>query len=433
MHAFLVTALLAASTSGAPGSLDPRGLALGPDGAGLLGVQADTTDYSDGVSCRKLPTTTGFAGIRRADGSLAPLKPLGSDLLAGPIRLADGTFAAVLGAKTALSGECAPVRTIELATLDAAGAITARSPLAAGVTLNALSLRPGATGGAAVAWLEEGDGEDGDAYALRLAADGAPPVTVAQGTGLEPQNPGITDAALAAAPDGGYLLAWAVPKRVLAAEIAPGGALGPATGIGPADSVTSVLAGVARNGRAVIAWATQDGGEERNRPLNVRAAIRPRAGAAFGHPRLLDRGHSIESPEGGISLAVAPDGRALLAWADVLGHVERRFPLYTTLTGRTGGFRPVRRAGLLGSDQSFGEIQATAFTRNGTAVLATFSRGRLRVMRRPPGATRFSAPKPFARAYPLDITADASGRLLATYVTYPKRRNGRVHVAPLPG
>jgi hypothetical protein len=418
----------AQSGGGVPGGLYPHALALGPEGAGLLGVESDTTDYSDGVSCQKLPTTAGWVSVRGADGSLALLKPLGADLLAGPIRLADGTFSALVSTSTALSGNCAPLRRLERVTLTATGDITARAPLTEGVTINSIQLVAGA-----VAWLEIG--EPSDTYTLRFAADGAAPLTIATGQGVEPQLPAISDAVLLAEPGGGYLLTWAEPKRVRAVSIPATGTPAAPVTVGPSDSVSVLSAGVAATGRAVIAWGTQDGGEEREKPFVARAAIRPRAGAAFARARTLRRGTTIDTPFGGFSLAVASDGRALLAWADVIPGADDdvRYPLYTTVAGPHGGFGRARRDAILGAGLHPGEIEATAFTSRGTALVAYYSHGRSRIARRTPHAKRFAPAKPFNRGGVFDLTPGPDGRLLAIWTTYPHRDEGRVHVAPLRG
>jgi len=194
---------------------------------------------------------------------------------------------------------------------------------------------------------------------------------------------------------------------------------------------------MAADGRAVVAWSTQDGGEERNRPLRVRAAIRPRAGARFGRARMLDHGHRVDDPFGGISLAVSPDGRAVLAWGDVAGHdVERlRYPVYAAVAGPSGGFGRVERVlDTLGTVLRPGDIQATAITPTGTAVIGVYLNARLKLLRRTPHARRFARPATFAlRADRLDLVPGAGGRLLALWTTYPDGRHGRVHLAPLRG
>ena len=416
----------AQTVGGVSGGLYPSVPALGPDGAGLIGVEADRTDYSNGVSCEKLPKTDGWVSARAVDGSLAPLKSLGGDLVAGPVRLADGTFAALTSTSTALSGECTPLRRLELVTLAAAGDVATRALLADGVAVYSSAIVAGAGGGLAAVWLEVD--EAADTETLKLTVNGGPPAAIATGEGVE--EPAISDLALLAEPGGGYLLAWSEPKHVRAVSIAAAGAVGAPVAIGEADSISTVRAGVAANGRAVIAWSTQDGGEERNRPLIVRAAIRARAGEPFAHAHLLRRGDTIDYVLGGFSLAVSPEGRAVLAWADVNG---TRYGLYTSVANAHGGFGPVRRDTTLGRDTSPGEIETTAFTPTGTALVAYYSRGRSRIARRTPHAKRFAPAKPFTTGSLFALTPGADGHLLAVWTTYPRRDRGLVHVEPLHG
>jgi hypothetical protein len=390
------------------------------------------------AQCQKLPpATAGFVSVRAPDGSLGALRPLGADLLAGPVRLADGSFAAVLGTPVR-RGECFPAENVELATLSAAGAVTARAPLAARAVLSRVEVATGPGGELLVAWLDSTTpSTGGERESVHLSVRGAtgalaPPVTVAQAPGLHPDDGGISDFALAADPGGGALLAWAVRGRVRAVDIAAGATIGPAIELGPADSVSAVQAGVARDGRAVVAWSTQDGRARPRRPLRVRAAIRPRAGAAFGAARTLDRGHALAVPPDAMSLALAGNGRALLAWADVVGSGPRRDLLYATVTGRTGGFRPVRRIARLVADP-VAYVEDTAFTPAGTALVAYFSHGRLLLVRRAASAQRFGTPAAFARGHSLHLTPGPDGHLLASWVTYPRHGDGQVHLARLAG
>jgi hypothetical protein len=414
------------TVGGVTGGVYPSAPALGPDGAGLVGVEADRTDYSNGVSCETLPQSDGWVSARAADGSLAPLKALGGDLLAGPARLGDGTFAALTSTSTALSGECTPLRRVELVTLSAAGDVAARTPLADGLAVDDSAVVAGAGGGLAAAWVEVD--EPADTETLKITVNGGPPATIATGEGVE--EGAISDFALLAEPGGGYLLAWSVPKRVRAVSIAATGTVGAPVTIGEADSFSTVRAGVAANGRAVIAWSTQDGGEERNRSLIVRAAIRARAGEAFAHAHLLRRGDTIDYVVGGFSLAVSPQGRAVLAWADVNG---RHYGLYTSVATPRGGFGRVRRDATLGIDVTPGEIETTAFTPTGTALVAYYSHGRSRIARRTPHAKRFAPAKIFTTGDLFALTPGADGHLLAVWTTYPRRDHGLVHVEPLHG
>ncbi len=111
------------------GFLRSGALALAPDGSGLLVVEADNTDYSDDGSCTQ--KTAGYVAVRAPDGALGALKPLGADVVSAPKRLPDGTFAVLLATTVRLTpGECGPIVNLDLATLDASGTLTARTPLA---------------------------------------------------------------------------------------------------------------------------------------------------------------------------------------------------------------------------------------------------------------------------------------------------------------
>src|SRR4051794_38388974 len=245
----IATPARAASTGGVPGFLRAAALALAPDGSGLLVVEADR---SDRASCR-LPKSAGYVAVRAAGGALGPLRPVGGDVISAARRRPDGTFVVLLATSVKLSGECRPIRDVDLATLDAAGTVVARAPVARNVVLERTALGLDTDGTPVAVWSEV----DGRHCALRVSRGGAPAVTLAEGDSTEPEEPFISDFELAASPDGqGLLLAWAEPKRVRALTI--GGAI---EEIGTADEVTTVHAGVARGGRAVIAWATQDGGE----------------------------------------------------------------------------------------------------------------------------------------------------------------------------
>ena len=402
----------AQSVGGVDGRLDTRGLALGPDGAGLLGVHADTTDYSDGIPCGRPPTVFGYVSVRSAGGALGPLRPLGADLAAGPARRPDGANVAVLAQTVGPAGDCGAARNLEFATLDAAGAVTARTPLANGVLAYRFTML-----GGVVAWLEEADGT-----ALRLSRDGAPPVTIATGEGLG-DNPYVSDYALVAT-GAGFLLAWAEPKRVRAVEIGADGVPGPVKELGTADSISDLGAGVAANGRAVVAWATQDGGEERNRPLRVYAAQRPQAGAPFAPARTLSRGHRIDSPQSGLEVAVAPDGRALVVWGDVVGRdVDRlRYPLYATVAGPTGRLGRVRRIATQAG------LQTVAISSRGAALVVFYRGNRVYLTKRPPSARHFTRPATFGRPGVVELRPGPDGRLLELRTTLKA-----VHVRALPG
>ena len=126
---------------------------------------------------------------------------------------------------------------------------------------------------------------------------------------------GVSDAAIAFLPDGRLLVAFSEPYAVKATVVAPEAARGPVQRLGPASEFSRVRAAVAANGRAVVAWGTQDAGEERNLPYELYAAIHEPGTAGF-RTRLLDRAGAIADPTGDPELAIGPDGRAALEWHD---------------------------------------------------------------------------------------------------------------------
>ena len=90
--------------------------------------------------------------------------------------------------------------------------------------------------------------------------------------------------------------------------------------LGKASDSTVLGAEISRSGRAVVAWTTQDLGEERDQPHVIRAATRE-PGHVFARARTVDSGGGVveqdqyaHDPRSGLRLAVGDDGRALLQW-----------------------------------------------------------------------------------------------------------------------
>jgi hypothetical protein len=175
-----------------------------------------------------------------------------------------------------------------------------------------------------VAWVE---------LRARASSAGVYRVRVARGRGDRgfgrPQtlaswpSPGIEDSpavTVAYGAGGDLLVAFTVTRRdgrrdrrLVAARVRrPGGAFGRAIVLGPRQACPQLTAAAAPDGRMVVAWASQDCGEGAERPLVVRAAVRP-AGRRFGRAQLLDpvRRHH---PAGFDEVVTAPR---------VLGQIER--------------------------------------------------------------------------------------------------------------
>jgi hypothetical protein len=196
-------------------------------------------------------------------------------------------------------GSCSR-RRLELADLDAEGRVVARTPLGEDGTPR---LAPGH--GSGVAWISS----HGDRYVLRAAVRGAAPVVVARRVGAPERGGGISDAAAAFLPGGRLLVVFADPHVVWGKVVG-----GPLIRLGPAAGLTRVRVAVARSGRVVVAWGTEDAGGLRNVPASVYAAIRePGSGWST---RRLDRAGWLGDPTGDPELAIGPDGRALLEFHD---------------------------------------------------------------------------------------------------------------------
>ena len=223
-------------------------------------------------------------------------------------------------------------------------------------------LAAGPGGAVGVAWIEL-HGED--RYVLRAAVrpPGGPlsePVAIARRAVLPELGGGVSDAAIAFLPDGRLLVAFAEPYAVKATVVAPGGARGPVVRLGPASEFSRVRAAVSRSGRAVVAWGTQDAGEERNLPYELYVAIREPGATGF-RARRLERAGAIADPTGDPELAIAPDGRAALEWHDSL-----RLQLAVAAPGR-----PFTRGRVLAR----GGIPGGVAVRDDGLVLATWVAG----------------------------------------------------------
>jgi hypothetical protein len=107
-------------------------------------------------------------------------------------------------------------------------------------------------------------------------------------------------------------------RGVLEARVRRAGAsLGSVQRIGPSRGRDRLSAAVAPNGRMVIAWGTNDPGEEVNEPYEVRAAVRPAGPRRFRAAQLLDDGSAASTPGGTFGRVVArmaADGRATVAY-----------------------------------------------------------------------------------------------------------------------
>jgi len=125
----------------------------------------------------------------------------------------------------------------------------------------------------------------------------------------------VSSVALAYARDGTLLVVYAVPTEVRATTVSPAGSVAAPVRVGPALGATSIVSEVAAGGRAVVSWTTIDASPKHTQRRRI-YAVTGRPGA-LGRARLIQRvGHlNAGGPtEPSIALALAPNGRALLAY-----------------------------------------------------------------------------------------------------------------------
>ncbi|RKQ86117.1 hypothetical protein C8N24_4126 [Solirubrobacter pauli] len=212
-------------------------------------------------------------------------------------------------------------------TVDARGHILQREDLGADGPADERALACGRDGRTLAVWTEDHD----DDYRVRV--EGQTVDTVRQAYA----GPGL---AVAFAPDGSALVAYSVPKAVMAVRVSRSGTLGTPFRLGPASEVTELAADSSSGGRFVIAWTTIDAGEERNERRRIYAVSG--RGARFSKARLVDRAKHLniaESTPSEIRLAVAPNGRAVLMWATTAsGDLDDRTTVRLAEAGRDGRF-----------------------------------------------------------------------------------------------
>ncbi|WP_205698753.1 hypothetical protein [Conexibacter sp. SYSU D00693] len=95
-----------------------------------------------------------------------------------------------------------------------------------------------------------------------------------------------------------------------------GGSLGGVQTVGNQLGIASAAAVIAPTGRATVAWATHDGGEEQNEPTEVRTNVAPAGRATFAGQTILDRAApgALATEPSPPSLAAAPDGTTVLGY-----------------------------------------------------------------------------------------------------------------------
>ena len=382
----LVGAVVAASAAGtasaAPPWSEPRSV-----GSAAPSVSRATIDFGPGGTAL-LSRRTGANGADRLTtltpaGRLIEHKPL-TDRLAAPPQLFGRGRVALLRQRL-LSGQEAGSHRVRLSlSLGSTARPAGRGRpqrLATFTTFpsgRSSAMATGPRGQIAIVWMAyRGDVERGR-FRLRLALrrpDGRLELrTVAAGATDETavyDPPGV---AVAIGARGDVTVAYTVgglsePRREASVSVRTlrrGRRFGRPQTLGPHSGVVDLAARASRSGRTVVAWATQDSGEEFSAPYVVRAAVRAPRAARFGPTQVIDPGELNREFVGGpIRLAMTADGTAALAWSNARGRFpDVTRPVRLAIAERDGGFGPVAELAANGAAQD------VALREDGAALVA---------------------------------------------------------------
>ena len=352
------------------GGTEVIGLAEESDGSALIGVHG--SKESEGWPCGRLPRTGGFVVRRHAGGRFDRVRPLPGDLMAGPLRLREGRYVALVGRPVRVGPACNPKAVLSLVQLDRQGRILGSRRLNRPVPLRDAELAV-SSGAVAAAWIEEPRWFD--TRRLKVLVAGRVRTLRAPRT--------VFDASLTRMPTGRasrtqralpeFLLAWSDRHRVHIDQFDRRGRFRPRRVAGRTFEMTRVHAGAAQYGRAVVAWTTQDGGEERGRPLTVRTTQRGNWSLPFTPARTLGGGGIADDPAAGSALAVSPARSAVFVWGDV---TPAGTPFYASFAAARGNLRAPMQLG-----DGAREVSA-AFSRGYRAYVAASFDGVIRVYHR---------------------------------------------------
>ena len=146
-------------------------------------------------------------------------------------------------------------------------------------------------GDVAAVWVEHLSGRDHLLVAQRRPGQAFGRPSVIAGSGL------ITSPSVAWSPAGDLLVAYqrattgpgpGTDRRVEARVRRSGHSWGGPQRLGLSSGFSVISTATAADGRMVVAWGTQDLGEEANTRWNVRAALRPAGSRGFGYAELLE-------------------------------------------------------------------------------------------------------------------------------------------------
>jgi hypothetical protein len=337
----------------------PR-LAFSPAGSGLLGWLVRMGGEPGAVGGPLVAHNDGYSGriaSLGANGVLGSVRTLPDSVAAGPAL--DATGRGLVLRTLALSTDDSGRRRFRLtwSNVSRNGTVGRARPLATATMTDPPALAVGARGDAVAAWNEyrspASPRELWGTFRIRAAwrARGGSfgrPVTLLDTQALDYEHNGAVTAAIGRRGRAVVVFADARerPRRdrrtVLAWTRDARRGFGRTLVVGPHAGFARMAAAVTDRGRVIVAWGTQDGGEEANRPWVVRAATLATRARKFSHAQTLDPGHGISYAVGSVALAVAADGRATAAWSGVrrAAPMGVTFPVMSATSDAIGRFGP---------------------------------------------------------------------------------------------
>jgi hypothetical protein len=337
----------------------PR-LSFSPAGSGLLAWL---------VRMGGEPGAVGGALVGQNDGYAGRIAPLGARGTLGPVRALPDSVAA--GPAVDATGRGLVLRTLALSTddngrrryrmtwsnLSRTGTVGRAHRLVTATMTNPPALAVGARGDAVAAWNEyrppASPRDLWGRFRIRAAwrphgGSFGPPVTLLDTQALDYEHNGAVAAAIGRSGRAVVVFADARERpgrdrrAVLAWTRDARHGFGPRLVAGPHAGFARMAAAVTDRGRVIVAWGTQDGGEEANTPWVVRAATLASGARRFSRAQTLDPGHGIDYAVGTVVLAVAADGRATAAWSSVRRPTpaDLAFPIMSATSDATGHFGP---------------------------------------------------------------------------------------------
>jgi hypothetical protein len=355
-------------------------------------------------------------------------------LVAAPV--AYGAARAAFLRRSPRDRDIAPIMTLGVSLGDVAGNPGRFHHLSSLAIPDTTAIAANDAGVVAVAWTEATRAIEGRVRLAVRRPGGrfARPVTVAVGAVGRPTGGTVSGRGVAVAVGGrGEVVVAYQRKRGRARTIEArrvGRRLGRRQTLGPQRGLVDLSAAMAPGGRAVVAWGSQDVGEEASEAYRVYAATRSAGSSRFGAAQALDRGGPAIRPDGRVALAVGRDGAAVVAWSSPLGsYGGTRSAVRVASAGPRGRFGAQRE---LAPSGAVGDVAIGA----GGAAIVVWSQlageqEPLDVIAalRPPGASEFGAPEaasPQERAsYPAAAFDPRTGQPVVVWAATPAGNDGQ--------